>query len=83
MRKIIYETGKQGHIKFFKLSRRKQQRWLLIRNLTTSLISHERIKTTEAKAKHMQKTANKVISYAIKFEETGKESWFRMVNRND
>lgn len=51
----------------FRLSRKPDKRYHLIRNLVTQLITHERIITTSAKAKHMRSTAERVISLARRF----------------
>ncbi|MFH1749372.1 MAG: 50S ribosomal protein L17 [bacterium] len=47
-----------------KLGRKKGARNMLIRNLVTSLILHERIKTTEAKAKVLKSKVEKLMSIA-------------------
>jgi large subunit ribosomal protein L17 len=47
-----------------KLSRSTNQRKALFRNLTTELFRHNRITTTEAKAKAIQPIAEKLISLA-------------------
>jgi large subunit ribosomal protein L17 len=48
----------------FKLGRLTQHRWALFRNLLTGLFRHERIETTEAKAKAMRGLAEHVITLA-------------------
>jgi len=45
-----------------KLSRRTEHRWLLYRNLVTSLLACEKIITTEARAKETRGLAEKVIT---------------------
>ena len=47
-----------------KFSRKSGQRHALLSNLVTSLIEHERIKTTDAKAKELRKVAERTISWA-------------------
>jgi large subunit ribosomal protein L17 len=47
-----------------KLSRSANHRKALFRNLTTELFRHNRIKTTEAKAKSIQPIAEKLITLA-------------------
>jgi large subunit ribosomal protein L17 len=47
-----------------RLGRSKDQRKALFRNLTTELFRHNRIKTTEAKAKAIQPIAEKLITLA-------------------
>ncbi len=46
------------------LNKPRGQRDLLIRNLATSLIIHEKIKTTEAKAKALKPVMDKLINTA-------------------
>ena len=48
----------------YKLGRRTQHRWALFRNLLVGLFRHERITTTEAKAKAVRGLADHVISLA-------------------
>ncbi|NLY07631.1 MAG: 50S ribosomal protein L17 [Spirochaetales bacterium] len=49
---------------FNALSRSSSQRKALERNLVTSLFRHERIETTEAKAKEVRRMAEKMITRA-------------------
>ena len=51
---------------FRRLGRTKKHRKALFRNLVTSLITHERIVTTVAKAKEVQGLAERLITYAKK-----------------
>lgn len=57
-----------------KLSRVKKQRKSLLKTLVGSLIIHEKITTTEAKAKEVKPIADKIINVAkkAKIGETGK-----------
>jgi large subunit ribosomal protein L17 len=48
----------------FKLGRRTQHRWAMFRNLLTGLFRHERIETTEAKAKAVRGLADHVVTLA-------------------
>ena len=52
--------GKQRH----KLSRDSAQRKALLRNLSRELIEHERIKTSQAKAKAVKPEVEKLITLA-------------------
>ena len=63
--RIIYRR------KRFRLGRRPDERWLLVRTLLTQLMTHERIRTTSAKARHLQPTAERLIAWAkrIKFQQ--------------
>lgn len=49
---------------FNKLSRKSSHRKALHRNMVTSLIKHEKIKTTSAKAKEIRRTAEKLVTRA-------------------
>src|SRR3989304_3224421 len=44
-----------------KLNRSASHRWPLMRNLATSLFQHERIRTTDPKAKELRGVADRVI----------------------
>jgi large subunit ribosomal protein L17 len=44
------------------LSRNSSHRWALMRNLVTALLRHEKIQTTDAKAKELRRWADRVIS---------------------
>ena len=46
------------------MSRSTEQRWALYRNQVTALLDHERITTTEAKAKEVRSLAEKMITLA-------------------
>jgi large subunit ribosomal protein L17 len=45
-----------------KLNRSSSHRWALMRNLITSLLRDEKIKTTDAKAKELRRWADRVIT---------------------
>ena len=44
------------------LGRNSKHRWALYRNLVTSLLEHERIETTEAKAKELRGITDRMIT---------------------
>jgi large subunit ribosomal protein L17 len=50
--------------KLAKLNRDLPHRMAMLRNMVTSLIKHERIQTTHAKAKAAQRMADRMIGYA-------------------
>jgi len=52
------------------LNKPKAQRKLLIRNLATSLVTYDSIKTTEAKAKALKPIMDKLINTAKKKDKT-------------
>jgi large subunit ribosomal protein L17 len=49
-------------IRFRQLGRTSSHKWAMLRNMVTSLIEHERIVTTVAKAKEVQPLAEKIIT---------------------
>ena len=53
-----------NRIGFNRLGRKPSHRRALHRNMVTSLIKHERIKTTGAKAKEIRRTAEKLVTRA-------------------
>ena len=53
-----------NRIGFNRLGRKPSHRRALKRNMVTSLIKHERIKTTSAKAKEIRRTAEKLVTRA-------------------
>jgi large subunit ribosomal protein L17 len=52
-----------------KLGRNSTHRKAMFRNMVTSLIEHERITTTEAKAKELRRFADKTISKSIRVQD--------------
>lgn len=59
-----------------KLGRTKSHRKALTRNMAISFFQHSEIKTTEAKAKELQKTIEKIITLA----KSGNVTNYRMIN---
>ncbi|CAF9932042.1 MAG: hypothetical protein HETSPECPRED_008262 [Heterodermia speciosa] len=55
-----------GHLKYRHLGRKSSHRQALLRNLVSSLFTHESITTTWPKAKEAQRLADKVITMAKK-----------------
>mmetsp|Transcript_1172 Transcript_1172/g.1708 ORF Transcript_1172/g.1708 Transcript_1172/m.1708 type:complete len:168 (+) Transcript_1172:104-607(+) len=49
---------------FRKLSRSPSHKWAMLRNMVTSLIQHERIETTLAKAKELRHLADRMVTHA-------------------
>ena len=47
-----------------KLNRTSSHRWAMFRNMVTSLLEHEKIQTTDAKAKELRPLAEKMITLA-------------------
>ena len=56
-----------------KLGRTSSQRKAMLRNLTTNLLYHGKIKTTETRAKEVRKMAEKLITVAIKEKDNFEE----------
>ncbi|KAH6713105.1 ribosomal protein L17 [Leptodontidium sp. 2 PMI_412] len=61
-----------GHMKYRHLGRKSSHRQALLRNLVTSLFTHESISTTYPKAKEAQKLAEKLITLGKKNTEASK-----------
>lgn len=49
-------------VKYRKLGRSTSHRDLMLRNMTTDLLKHGKIKTTETRAKELRKVAEKMIT---------------------
>ncbi len=56
-----------------KLGRTTTQRKAMLRNLTTNLLYHGKIKTTETRAKEVRRMAEKVITLAVKEKDNFEE----------
>lgn len=56
-----------------KLGRTSSQRKAMLRNLTTNLLYHGRIRTTETRAKEVRKMAESIISMAVKEKDNFSE----------
>ncbi|KAI1331730.1 ribosomal protein L17 [Xylariaceae sp. FL0255] len=63
-----------GLVKYRHLSRNSAHRQALLRNLVTSLVKHEAIHTSYAKAKEAQRLAEKLITLAKRNNETSRRS---------
>ncbi|KAI1105081.1 ribosomal protein L17 [Jackrogersella minutella] len=61
-----------GLVKYRHLSRKSSHRQALLRNLVTSLVIHEKIQTSWAKAKEAQRLAEKLITLAKRNNETAR-----------
>ena len=59
--------------KYRKLGRTSSQRKALLRNQVTALITHGKIKTTEAKAKEIRKIVEGLIAMAVKEKDNFEE----------
>lgn len=51
-------------ITFRQLNMDDSHRWAVLRNMATSLIKHERIMTTTARAKELRRVAEKLVTHA-------------------
>lgn len=59
-------------VKGKKLDRKKEPREAMLKNLASSVIIYEKVKTTEAKAKAVKPFLEKVITTSIKGDLTGR-----------
>jgi large subunit ribosomal protein L17 len=66
-----------------KLSRTHSHRRALLRNLVTSLIEHERIETTLAKAKEARRVGERMITFAKRGDLSARRQVARYVHGND
>ena len=64
---------------FRKLNRTPSHKWSMLRNMMSSLIEHERIVTTEAKAKELRHLADQMITLAKK----GNTNYNAIMNTNN
>lgn len=69
-------------VKGKKLGRVKRQRTALMRNLLTSLILHERIVTTEAKAKALRPKMERLVTVAKKDNLMAKQQLLKALYNN-
>ena len=65
-----------------KLGRPTGHRKALFRNLTAALIEHERIRTTEAKAKYLRPHVEKLVTLARKGEQHHQRQAFATIGKN-
>lgn len=66
------------HKNFRKLGRDSAQRKALLRSLTTNLLKHGKIVTTEAKAKEARRKVDRIITYALR-HENNKQYAYRLI----
>ncbi|MDF1564985.1 MAG: 50S ribosomal protein L17 [Deltaproteobacteria bacterium] len=66
-----------------KFSRTASHRKAMFRNMATSLLEHERIQTTDAKAKDLRRVAEKLITLAKKGDLAARRRAFRDVQNSD
>jgi large subunit ribosomal protein L17 len=63
-----------------KLSRTTSHRLMMLRNMVTSLFEHERIETTEAKAKELRSLAERLITLGKKGDLHARRQALRIIN---
>ena len=63
-----------------KLSRTTSHRLMMLRNMVTSLFEHERIETTEAKAKEVRGLAEHLITLGKKGDLNSRRQALRIIN---
>ncbi|GAW81332.1 50S ribosomal protein L17, apicoplast [Plasmodium gonderi] len=74
--KLLAHTNKN----FRKLGRDRAQRRALLRALTTSLLRHGKIVTTEAKAKEARRKVDRIITYAKKHDDNRQYAYRLIAN---
>ena len=71
------------HVAGRKLSRHTQHRELMFRNMLVSLLDHERVKTTLAKAKELRGWADKIITLGKKDSLHARRQAFALLRNED
>lgn len=66
-----------------KFGREKGHRNLMLKNLVASLVKHERINTTQAKAKEIRSLAEKIITYGKKGSVHHRRLAFKVLKNRD
>jgi large subunit ribosomal protein L17 len=66
-----------------KLSRTDSHRWATLRNMLTSLFQHDRIQTTDAKAKEARRLAEKMITFAKRGDLHARRQVLRVITNED
>lgn len=66
-----------------KLNRTSSHRWSMLRNLVTSLFQHERIKTTDAKAKEVKRLADKLITLGKRGDLHARRQALRVIREKE
>ncbi len=62
-----------------KLNRTTSHRLAMLKNMVTSLLRHERIETTEAKAKEVRRLAEKLITLGKQGDLSARRQAFRII----
>ena len=62
-----------------KLNRTTSHRLAMLKNMVTSLLRHERIETTEAKAKEVRRLAEKLITLSKRGDLSARRRAFRII----
>ena len=62
-----------------KLNRATSHRLAMLKNMVTSLLRHERIETTEAKAKEVRRLAEKLITLSKRGDLSARRRAFRII----
>lgn len=66
-------------VKGKKLDRKKQPREAMLKNLASSIIIYEKVKTTEAKAKAVKPLLEKIITTSIKGDLASRRQLIRLL----
>lgn len=63
-----------------KLNRTSSHRLMMLRNMVTSLFEHERVETTEAKAKELRRLAERLVTSAKRGDLHARRQALRIIN---
>ncbi|HKK90329.1 MAG TPA: 50S ribosomal protein L17 [Desulfobacteraceae bacterium] len=66
-----------------KLNRTSSHRKAMFRNMVTSLFKHNRIKTTDAKAKELRKLADRMVTLAKRGDLHARRQAFSVIREKD
>lgn len=77
---VLKNTNNMRHrVKGKKLDRKKEPREAMLKNLASSIIIYEKIKTTEAKAKAVKPMLEKIITASIKGDLTARRRLIKLL----
>lgn len=71
------------HVRARKIGRSPSHRIAMYRNLVTSLLEHERIETTEAKAKEVRRLADRMITLGKRGDLHARRRALRVIRRRE
>lgn len=65
------------------LSRNSSHRWAMLRNMVTSLLEHEQIETTDAKAKEVRRLVDRMVTLGKRGDLHARRQALRVVRSNE